>query len=115
MSAPSHPIIREALAAHEVFRKLGFTPDEIFLRPRPGELFVTVQRGGLEFNLDLGDHDIDDTNRVIALWAAGADWWNTGPEPERRELFDTSEVRKSAVMIIAALQAKGFAVHRSDA
>lgn len=31
MSTPTHPIIREALAAHEVFRKLGFTPDEIFL------------------------------------------------------------------------------------
>lgn len=118
MSAPTkpeHKIICEALAAHEVFRRLGFTPDEIFIHPHSDELFVVVKRAALMFSLTLGKHDINDVNSVIEKWTAAADWWNTGPEPERRELFDRSEVRKNVVMIIAAMQAKGFAVHRSDA
>lgn len=115
MNAPTHPIIREALAAHEVFRKLGFTPDEIFIRPRPAELFVTVQRGGLEFNFTLGKHDLGDANSVIAEWTAASEWWNNGPEAERTELFERSETRKIVVPLIIKLHAKGFAVRRSDA
>ena len=115
MNAPTHPIIREALAAHEVFRKLGFTPDEIFIRPRPDELFVTVRRSGLEFNFTLGKHDFGDVNTVIALWVAATEWWNMGPEAERTEMYERSETRKTVVPLIVALKAKGFAIHRSDA
>jgi hypothetical protein len=114
VTAPAHPIIREALAAHEVFRKLGFMPDEIFIRPRPNELFVTVQRAGKEFNLSLGAHDLDMV-AVIKQWADATAWWNTGDNGERQELFDRSEVRKNVVPIIVSLTDKGFAIKRSDA
>ena len=115
MSAPTHPIIREALAAHEVFRKLGFTSDEIFIRPtRQNELFVTVQRAGKEFNFSLGQHDLAMVD-VIKQWADATVWWNTGDNAERQDLFDRSEVRKNVVPIIVSLTSKGFAVKRSDA
>lgn len=114
MTAPTHPIIREALAVHEVFRKLGFTPDEIFIRPLPSKLFVTVQQAGKEFNLDLGAHDLD-TVTVIKQWADASAWWNTGDNGERQEMFETSEVRKNVVLIIVALTEKGFRIKRSDA
>lgn len=114
MTAPIHPIIREALAAHEVFRKLGFTPDEIFVRPSP-ELFVTVRRGGLELNLSIGTHamNVDDT---VAAWTAGAEWWNTtNDEAARHELYEGSATRRNLVPLMVVLKNKGFAVHRSDA
>lgn len=114
MTAPTHPILREALAAHEVFRKLGFAPDEIFLRPQPSELFVTVQRADKEFNLSLGAHDLDMV-AVIKQWADATAWWNTGDNGERQDLFERSEVRKNVVLIIVALTEKGFAIKRSDA
>ena len=113
-AADIHPILREALAAHEVFRKLGFTSDEIFLRPRPGGLFITVQRAGKEFNLDLGKHDLDMV-AVIKQWADATVWWNTGDESERQDLLDRSATRLNVVPIIVLLTDKGFVVRRSDA
>ena len=114
MTAPTHPILREALAAHEVFRKLGFTPDEIFVRPQPGELFMTVQRTDKEFNLSIGTHDLD-TTELIKQWADATVWWNAGDQAEQQDLFERSEARKNVVTIIVSLTSKGFVIKRSDA
>lgn len=107
------PILREALAAHEIFRKLGFSADDIYIRPKPDRLFMTVIRGA-EFNYDLGEHDVE-VNSLISQWAAAAQWWNTGDEADRAELLNTSKIRREVVPLIAALHAKGFSVKRSDA
>jgi hypothetical protein len=41
------PVIREALALHELFRQLGFSSDDIFVTSRPFQLFVSRAAEGL--------------------------------------------------------------------
>lgn len=77
-TAPQHPfsdLIFEAVCAHETFRKLGFSSDEMYFRPSAAKLHMTVMRGGLEFNFDLGGH-VSSVSSLIAEWTRAAGWWN---------------------------------------
>ena len=112
---PFTDLIFEALCAHEAFRKLGFSPDDIYFRPRHDKLFVTVQRGGKEFNFDVGPHQRT-MHALIEEWKPAAKWWNEHPDREAlKAMYEQSNVRRNVVGLIAALHAKGFAVKRSDA
>ncbi len=110
--AELHPAIREALGAHEGFRRLGFYPAQIFIKPAAGQLFITVKRDGLEFNACMGSCDLH-IDELRSQWGAAVQWWN-GPatEEQRDEIFRAALTTKDSVGVIFALMSKGFDVHR---
>lgn len=112
------PIIREAIAAHEHFRILGYPPEDIYFAPRARDLHVAVKHNGEYFHLRIGEHNTSIVE-LCEQWKQAAAWWNAnanGPDKEAcKELFETSLVRREAVNIITALALKGFPTHRSDA
>lgn len=114
MTPALSPIVREAIAAHGMLTKLGFSNDDLFLRPTNDRLFVTIRRSGKEFNLAVGKHTMD-VHRIVAEWTTACAWWNALPQDDRAEFVDASMVRRELVQIVAALQLKGFALNRSDA
>ena len=110
-----HPTIWEALALHESFRRLNFTPDEIYLLPRVGDVHVTVKRGQLQFNAFAGKHDLT-VPELIRKWARATEWWNkTATHAEQDAIFRTSNVFADSVSFCASVVAKGFNVRKWDA
>jgi hypothetical protein len=110
-----HPTIREALALHESFRRLNFTPDEIYLRPRTDDAHVTVKRGALEFNAFAGKHDMT-VPELIRKWAVSTEWWNSvATHKEQDEIFRGSKVYANSMDFVASVVAKGFSVRKWDA
>ena len=110
-----HPTIREALALHESFRRLNFTPDEIYLLPRTGDVHVTVKRGTLQFNAFAGRHELT-VFELIRKWAAATEWWNTtATNTEQDTIFRGSKVFASSVDFVASVVTKGFSVRKWDA
>lgn len=117
MPAPTiHPILVEALATHETFRTLGYSADDIYLKPEPNRLFVVLRHGGKDFVVDLGEHDIGDVNKLITLWKYATAWWNAHAHlAVVKNMFEQSKIRREAVQIIAAMVLNGFPVKKSDA
>lgn len=110
-----HPTLREALALHESFRRLNFTPGEIYLRPRTNDVHVTVKRRGLEFNAFAGTHGLT-VPELIRKWALASAWWNdTATHAEQDSIFRDSKVFANSVGFVASIVAKGFTVRKWDA
>jgi len=102
------PILLEALAVHEAFRRLGFTPDEIFIRPAPPRVYMLVRRSGMEFAVDAGENTVP-MHEFGAAWTQAAEWWNAHP-PEGEAVWNSSRVRANVVGLITALVDSGFAL-----
>ncbi len=98
--------VREALCAQEAFRRVGFTPDEIYCRPQPDRLFVTLKRSGIEFNADVGRNTVPMAD-FARVWRASTKWWNEHGK-EALVLYEKSELRKNVVSLTVALVARGF-------
>lgn len=114
-AADLHPTLHEALALHESFRRLNFTPDEIYLMPRTGDVHVTVKRSALQFNAFAGRHDLA-VPELIRKWAMSTEWWNqTATHEEQDAIFRGSKVFANSVSFVASIVAKGFNVRKWDA
>lgn len=107
------PILKEALAVHEAFRRLAFTPDEIFISPSKEKVHVMVIRGAHRFAVCVGENTIP-LVQFEDVWMAATSAWNTGVALEQRAIFENSLVRRDAVGLVMALIDKGFSI-RSDA
>lgn len=105
--ADLHPSFRNALALHEGFRRLKFTPDEIFLCPMDGEIGVTVRRGDRRANFLAGPWNAAD--EIMGPWGAAVSWWNNEATREDRiEVWDSSHAVKGGVWIILELSRTGL-------
>jgi len=105
-----HPVWKEALAICEAFRRLGFTPDDIFLaRHTDGRLMIGIRSVNFACVVCLPnyDHVWDFKNatheELVEGWKEATTCWNTGAEKECREIFDTSFVRANATLLLADL------------
>jgi hypothetical protein len=103
------PLLKEALAVHEAFRKLAFTPDEIFIHPSTTKLRVVVIRGDNRFAVDVGVNTIP-MAEFERTWGEAVEAWNTGKDFEQKAIWENSAVRRDAVGFVVALLDKGFAV-----
>ena len=110
-----HKIIREALCAHEIFRRHGFSADQIFvsiaraaeLAGGPPCLGVEVHHQGKEFRLRVGPSGTMTDDEMQTVWRAAVAQFNAGP-PEAIRMLHASEVYASRVEIALALQSKGL-------
>lgn len=117
MTTPiENPVLREAVAYHEAFRKLGYSADDIFFATWPGgEAQVILRvgsfpRGACEFSCDCGNIGMSQEAARVA-WEAACEAWNTTMTAEERAaLWDESTARREAVMLVFAMAAKGFDV-----
>lgn len=100
---------REALACHEGLRRLGFKPDDIYMMLVGKDLFVSLRVQELEFNIELGS--IEKTlEEFPAYWGGIADRFNTCPEEEAAEIWESSFFKKSFERIAGLIKQKGILI-----
>jgi len=110
--AEVHPVLKQALGFFETFRKMGFTPDEIFVAydrmGQAGRVQVVLKAQDKTFSCDAGLVTFDG-DRFKELWAEASEVWNgQASDEEREQLWNESWVRKNATNFILALAARGF-------
>lgn len=85
--------IKEALAVHEAFRRLGFPSENIFISfdEENDDLLVI-----LEWNADFVVHCgkwTEGKTRLIEVWDAAVDWWNgAATDEEMHNIWFSSKV-----------------------
>jgi hypothetical protein len=112
-------IMREALAYHEAFRRLGFAPHEIYFYVHdrtPRIAGVLLKSQGLEFLCSIAQGDLS-PDALQAQWKIAAAWWNDPAtlESERQDIWLSSQVGRRSAAFMLALLAKGFALPRKNA
>lgn len=114
-------IYQEAIAAHEVYRRLGFSAEYVFLEvARSGEIgsehFLKtciytklVVPGAPEFRINLGPTPGKAEN-VTAEWEEAIAVFGTATDPEAFDLLEHSQIYKAIALIIAKIRQKGIPI-----
>jgi len=121
-----HEVILEALCLHEVFRRLGFSSEQIFVQlactadPNRLVFFDRAKTGDLCVHVVLRAQGLEYTGGIGPLPVAEDDWeqtwtdatvaWNAAPEAEMKKIWERSRVLKTSFNVMMALQAKGFRI-----
>lgn len=100
----------EALAAHETLRKLGFTPDQIFIHQNPPpmlDIAVVLRHQGKQFAITVGRYVADDW---LAKWKELVELFNSRrlPEAEFQAFYNGSLTGSNHVSLLLALDRKGI-------
>lgn len=124
----SRPVC-ELLSLHEMFRRMGYPPEELFVSFGSGLGTGGASAGTIQFILRRAPHHekpdfvIDvaggkskhpaDDRTVAefgAEWERALLWWNADSTPDalRRRIYRASEALAESVMIAQVLAAKGF-------
>jgi len=111
-----HPVWREALAVHEAFRRLGFTPDEIVVaKIADGLVIVGLQNLNYgwavrtrELARDLDFKDVTD-GEFEREWARAVTIWNEqSSDAECSELFYSSVVFENQATLVTVMASRGI-------
>jgi hypothetical protein len=104
------PAIETLLCLHEIFRRLGFLANDLYVDTfADGKVQFALRHGGpteeAVFRIDIWE----DCTSVLKDWPEAVAWWNA-PEnlPAIAEIFKRSDARKRQVELIVALQLKGL-------
>lgn len=98
--------IQEALACHELFRRLGF-PSEAFQIIVGTSIFTKLTWGELTFVLDLGESSLP-SDKQAEYWKLATHLWQTAPENELQQLWEQSDCKNQAAEIVFRLRQKGI-------
>lgn len=102
------PVYREAYATHEAFRRLGFTPDQIFVHRNPApllDLMVVVVHHGAQFAVSVGRVEDDWKTQ----WGDMVELVRSDPdEAERMQIWESSRIASNTVGLLMSLAAKGI-------
>lgn len=107
----------EALCYHEALRRLGYTPDEIYVGLTDGKMYVILKTtdAARRFVMTAGLlSDVSPENFKME-WRRSCDIWNRSPNSELMSVFARSFVYANAFDFTAALLAKGFDRHMGKA
>jgi len=104
--------LREALAAHEALRRLGFRAEDIFVAYHANGIFVELHAQGMEFSVGCGMCEPWITQeKFVELWTRAANAWNDDAQMSsttRRRIYEESHVRNNGARLVVALVDKGF-------
>lgn len=106
--------IKEGLAYHEAFRKMGFPPEEIFFGHTDGSdgqgiaIAIVLQAQGKRFTCTIHTGLQEPLKQVQDRWSAATAAWNVADDDELDAIWTKSEVCRRKVEFIAAMQARGF-------
>lgn len=106
--------IREALAVHEAFRRLGFKPEDIFVAPGEGPNDLMKIALAMKFSpKDFFIVDIETSpqgmtrDELMSMWPSIIEAWNAAPEEVLQKIWDESDVSGNGFALMMALQRKG--------
>ena len=100
------PTVREALAIHEAFLRIGYSPEEIFVKI--GKMLVVVLRScGRDFSVSAGLCEIS-----LDEWQAAVEEWNKSTAL-RKEIYEQSGIFANGAKFLMALRAAGFGLGRA--
>jgi hypothetical protein len=112
-----HPAIREYFGYHELFRRLGFSPDELIPLVGPLEdggpedqLFFVLESQGKRFTAMCGQvKDFATFNADLAVFVDALQK-KTISDADLKLMWEWSSCRANVVEILEAVRAKGFEI-----
>ncbi len=100
--------LNEALAVQEVFRRLGFPADDLFVGADIEKLFVELRSQGKTFVVTCGEGNYEQAE-IEKGWTERATAWNkTMTHEEREVIYRNSSILKRSVKLLFALRTRGF-------
>jgi hypothetical protein len=113
--------ILECWSIHQVFRALGFPPENIYVMlARDGalphdnsSLFVVLKEGSREFTITLANYQTEEeVKKRMAAWSAFVDQVNAQEFDQEvlDKIFHSSSIMKNKMELLLALQKKGFGI-----
>ncbi len=106
--------VRELLACHEIFRKLGFLPQHLFVEVYGNMVQFTLRRDGKTDNDAEFRVDIHPSQTGIDKWGETVDWWNAAlgvghPDHELAQgYYRNSDIVHRQMDLLWALAKKGL-------
>lgn len=107
--------IKEGLAYHEAFRRLGFPPDDIYFATyASNHVQIQLKSDGKTFRVDLGMFPARFSQEEIGqMWAKAVELWNTADSAEAMSIWNFSHAKNQAVGLLMRMQEKGFRISKS--
>ena len=104
------PHLREMLALFEAFRRLRFTPSEIYAAFDDGSPpMMVIIRDGKSFAVPVEAPPEACTRASIKSWLDAAQWWNEeATHEDRAAIFEPSKVAAHSVPFILQLMQAGM-------
>lgn len=108
-----HPTLKQALGFFEAFRRMGFTPDEIYAAygslGQKGRVQIILKAQDRIFSCDAGlvDYREDEFKK---RWEEASHLWNNATQEETKIVWDASYARKNATQLIMAMSGRGFVI-----
>ena len=112
------PVTKEMLSLHEMYRRLGYLPEQIRVffgsEDNKGRVLVALQHRELEFLFDMvGGRseklaDVEYAKRLELEWPEAVDWWNTADAADLAEVLHGSYCWKHQLKLIVGLNEKGI-------
>lgn len=106
--------LKEMLAIHEVFRRLGFEASEIFVAIYPNDVAMTVKPSAQpdkQFTITINAKDIMD---CAERWSPAAEWWNNASSEDMAEVYTKSETLTRASEIVTGIVKKGIRIPKAS-
>jgi len=109
--------IKELLALHEAFRKMGYKSEELYVVPfhNSGAIQFWLEHKGKRFVVDVAVGE--DTQKIVADWPKAANWWNSNEtsDLERASIYKNSRLLMGGGVgsLVASLTMRGFVAPRS--
>lgn len=96
--------VANGLMLHEMFRKLDFPPENIFVMLYKEGFGVCLKDNGREFNVLVSPTAVvKDTE-----WTEAANWWNTTSDQDRQTIWHTLASSPVKISVLEALAMKGM-------
>lgn len=110
--------VTEALALHEMFRRMGFPADDLFVHVYGPDAQYPDRRRHVQFQAVQGvnfhkrtmtiDINEDCSQFTLDLWAQAVAWWNKATDDEMFEIYFNSKALSLAVPLLGVLIRKGM-------
>jgi hypothetical protein len=102
---------REALGYHQLWRRLGFEPDEMHVVSQGAQVAAVLMSQGLTFTALVGDGTGLTRESFAAIWHEVVERVNAGKADDAAVMavLDASVAWRERATLLACMHAKGFA------
>lgn len=121
-------VLLEALCLHELFRRMGFSADDVFimlsraanpasailpkgLRPGDRAMFVSLRAQDKEYNVIMGALPCPEDDFAKA-WGTAVETYNTATQEETDPIWQQSLIVKQWATVVLDLNGMGFVIPR---
>jgi len=103
------PLMKEAWAIYEAFRRFGLSSDQIFLILTNDRIFMQAVQEEKEFGILLGFITPDLTTKEIEQeWAEACQAIKTATYPDLKQVWENSKIYSRLADVVLAMEEKGF-------